>query len=85
MTIRLRKILQYAIYGSVLSVVTLAISFFGDTKKADQSYTRAVGNPMEIPTAQADVPSNDGYYGEGDGDGGDCEGEGEGEGEGECA
>ena len=60
MTIRFRKFLQYMIYGSMLSVITVVLSAFGGTKKTNQPYSNTSNNPVEIPAAHADVPSSGG-------------------------
>jgi len=85
MTIRFRKFLQYMIYGSMLSVITVVLSAFGGTKKTNQPYSNTSNNPVEIPAAHADIPSvptdggggDDGYDGDSSagydgGSGADC-------------
>jgi len=84
MTIRFRKLLQYMIYGSLLSITTIILSAFGGTKKTNQSYISTPNNPMEIPAAHADILADPVTGGDGS-DGSEGEGDCEGEGEGDCA
>lgn len=81
---RFKKFWQYAVYGSMLSLLTVVLSVFGGSRKGEPSYTHTSGNPLNAPVAQADIPgqtnpydySNNGDTGS-DSDGGDCDGSGD--------
>lgn len=76
MALRFKNFVWYVVSGFVLSALTLVLSALGSTRKSEPAYTN-MNNPLEVPTAQADVPGSGtpgDTYNSDDCDGsGDCE------------